>query len=170
MVLEAAVELSLFIFLLAGAAALVWAWRSHLPARDADGEFCSNCGYDLRASTGRCPECGQPFTRAADHIPLRDDWPADPISPRRPGAAEVPVCIHTTDIEWQARTLREQFEARGIAAQIQEPGAVPMNPYTGVPIRGRGSWRVMVWSEDAELAAAIRDKLIPHRPPVSEDT
>lgn len=143
---------------------LVWAWRSHRPSVDNE-DICSNCGYDLRASTGRCPECGQPFTRSDDRIPLRDDWPVDPISPRRPGPAEVPVCIHVTDKEPEARILREQFEARGIAAQTQEPAAVPVNPYTRMPSQPQGGWRVAVWSGDAELAIAIRDKLIPRRPP-----
>lgn len=36
----------------------VWIYRLRHKARNADFMRCAICGYDLRASTDRCPECG----------------------------------------------------------------------------------------------------------------
>ena len=50
---------------LASIAALVWAiimvraWRRDL--RRYRNGLCMNCGYDLRESKDRCPECGTPI-------------------------------------------------------------------------------------------------------------
>ena len=43
------------LFLLLAVVAVRWFFRDKNRARDG---YCINCGYDLRATPGRCPECG----------------------------------------------------------------------------------------------------------------
>jgi len=50
-----------FIILCAGFLA-AWCFTSYRKSRRTDtGVLCATCGYDLRASTDRCPECGTSF-------------------------------------------------------------------------------------------------------------
>ena len=50
-----------FVFVLTGVLPGHAVWRYWRGRRRASLGFCRSCGYDLRASGERCPECGQPI-------------------------------------------------------------------------------------------------------------
>jgi hypothetical protein len=156
-------EFLLLVLLVAG---IVLIWQ-RLPSEEGEN-CCEHCGYDLRASTGRCPECGMPFTRPGDFIPLRDEWPADRVTPRTPRSDESPVVVHETPRELEARRLAEQLEFRGVMARVTGPGNPPPEPY-GFPLGpAPRDWQVIVWSGDRDMATDIRDRLIPAPPPPAD--
>ena len=47
-----------------GACPALRAWRIMHNARRVPGSRCRTCGYDLRATPDRCPECGTPVVKA----------------------------------------------------------------------------------------------------------
>jgi hypothetical protein len=48
-----------FLLLTFGALPVLWGVRAARTRRRKRGGLCRRCGYDLRATPGRCPECGQ---------------------------------------------------------------------------------------------------------------
>jgi hypothetical protein len=80
---------------------------------------------------------------------LREDWPDDPITPRKPLPGEEPVLLLSTADAWEAERLVEQLQSRGVACLVQSEA---LRELAGGMRHTTMFLRLLVYSQDYEWA------------------
>jgi hypothetical protein len=167
------------VVVIGGVCWLVWHtwWQGVAEAKAFDRRqrreqgLCPECGYDVRGTPVRCPECGEPLgiVRAVDPAArgpaadssefditrLHSDWPDAPIDPLPPQPGDPMFQIRSTADGWEADLIVQQLMARGVWATLQ---VRQQEEVVGGFARRATYRRIVVPESERESAEAILDR------------
>gem|GEM_PF-4189377 len=133
-------------------------FRADRRQRWADHRRCTECGYDLRATPYRCPECGITTGRWNSRMRqrLRQALPQQPMTPVVLADGEPVAVVYASVNGIEVDLLRQHLQARGIACRAEKR----LGPLGRSALHAPEVYGLMVAAHELERATRLIEHLL----------